>query len=111
MAYGMLGANALIENVNILAFNISKSYFMYFNIPLYNIPNIKNFIFFNISLKYYFFIIFLIIFYFQFISSSLFLSFSMYLSSLKPTTKPTPFYCPHPLLPATTAHSHNPHRP
>ena len=41
-----------------LAFTISKSYFIYFNISLNNTPNVKSFIFFTTSLKYYFFIIF-----------------------------------------------------
>ena len=45
------------KNANILAFDISKSYFIYFNIPLYNTLNIKSFIFFTILLKYYLFII------------------------------------------------------
>ena len=39
-------------------FSNSKLYFIYFNIPFYNIPNIKSFIFFTTSLKYYFFILF-----------------------------------------------------
>ena len=62
---------------------------MYFNTPLYNISNIKGFIFFTTSLKYYFFILFLILFYPQ--STSLPLSFSMCISLLpnknnQPTT-------------------------
>ena len=41
-----------------LAFSISKTYFINFNNSLYKILNIKDFIFFTTSLKYYFFIIF-----------------------------------------------------
>ena len=33
------------KNANILAFTISKSYFINFNIPLFNTPNIKHSIF------------------------------------------------------------------
>ena len=46
-----------------IAFSNTKHYFIYFNTPLYNIPNIKGFIFFTTSLKYYFFIVFLILSY------------------------------------------------
>ena len=45
----------LLKLLKILAFIISKSYFINFNIPLYNIPNIKNFIFFITLLKYYYY--------------------------------------------------------
>ena len=40
-----------------LAFNISKTYFIYFNNSFDNSSNIKSFIFFTISLKYYYFFI------------------------------------------------------
>ena len=39
-----------------IAFNNSKGYFIYFNILLYNTPNINDFIFFTTSFKYDFFI-------------------------------------------------------
>ena len=52
-----------------------KHYFIYFNIQLYNIPNIKGFIFFTTSLKYNFFILFY--------SLHLFLSLSLCISSPK----------------------------
>ena len=38
-----------------LAFNISKTYFIYFNNSFDNSSNIKSFIFFTISLKYYYY--------------------------------------------------------
>ena len=41
-----------------LVFSILKYYFIYFNTSLYNISNIKGFIFFTTSLKYYLFIIY-----------------------------------------------------
>ena len=55
-----------------IAFNNSKGYFIYFNILLYNTPNINDFIFFTTSFKYDFFI--------NFYSSSTHLSLSSYLS-------------------------------
>ena len=55
-----------------IAFSNSKSYFIYFNISLYNTPNINDSIFFTISFKYNFFI--------NFYSSSTPLSLSSYLS-------------------------------
>ena len=38
-----------------LAFNISKTYFIYFNNSFDNLSNFKSFIFFTISLKYYYY--------------------------------------------------------
>ena len=59
-----------------LAFSISKTYSIYFNISFYDMLNIKSFIFFTASLKYYF------LFYFLFfiLSLSLSLSQAVYLS-------------------------------
>ena len=39
-----------------LVFNTSKTYFIYFTIPLYNTPNIKGSIYFNPSFKYSFYL-------------------------------------------------------
>ena len=77
--------------LKIIPFNISKHY-IFFNTPLYNIPNIKHLICFNTSLKYYFLYYFLIFFYCQCIS------FSMYIFSPK---QKHPTYHSRP-LPATT---------
>ena len=85
--------------LKIIPFNISKHY-IFFNTPLYNIPNIKHLICFSTSLKYYFLYYFLIFFYCQCISFSFFLplSFSMYIFSPK---QKHPTYHSRP-LPATT---------
>ena len=69
-----------------LAFSTSKIYFINFNDSLSNNPNIKDFIFFTASLKYYFFY---------------YLLFSF--SSLSLQTNPLPL----PIPTATTAHSHS----
>ena len=57
--------------LKILAFNILKSYFITFNISLYNTLNIKTYISFTTSFKYYFFIIFYYFFVFIFFILSL----------------------------------------
>ena len=75
-----------------ITFSISKHYFIYFNIQLYNTSNIKVFIFFTTSLKYNFFYSFLF-------STSFPLSFSMYFFSQTKTPKP-------PLM-ATASHRHH----
>ena len=46
-----------------LAFNILKTNFIIFNASLFNTPNIKTFIFFTTSLKYYFLSFFIYLFY------------------------------------------------
>ena len=53
----------LPRKLNILVFIISKSYFINFNIPLYNPPNIKNFYYFTTLFKYSFFILSLCFFF------------------------------------------------
>ena len=60
------------KNANILAFNISKPYFIYFNIPLYNTPNIKVSIFLTPHLN-----ILYLIFIYLFLPISLSLSLSL----------------------------------
>ena len=62
--------------LKIIPFNISKHY-IFFNTPLYNIPNIKHLICFSTSLKYYFLYYFLIFF---IVNASLSLSFFLSLS-------------------------------
>ena len=44
----------LIKDFKKFSITISKTYFINFNTSLYNTPNIKDFIFFTTSLKYYF---------------------------------------------------------
>ena len=65
--HGTLGIRAFSSTiVKNLAFIISKHYFYNFNASFYNIPNIKHFIFFTTSFKYYFFYNFLFLFCFYF---------------------------------------------
>ena len=101
------GAFTMVE-LTFLTFNISKTHFIYFNTPLYNMSNINGsffLFFFNASFKYSFFIIFYSFFiFFSFLLSPLSLSSSPSLSLLTHT------YChhlsllcrPHPLPPTTT---------
>ena len=85
-----------------ITFKISKHYFIYINTPLYNTPNIKSFIFFTTSLKYYLFVIYNSFFFFS--MRHLFLSFSVCLSSPSKNNQPTlhghcqppPTQCHHP---------------
>ena len=76
------GAFTTVE-LTFLTFNISKTHFIYFNAPLYNMSNINGsffLFFFNASFKYSFFIIFYSFFIFFFIltlsSFSIFFSIS-----------------------------------
>ena len=55
----------LSRMLNILAYTISKSYFINFNIPLYNLPNIKTYIILSLHLN----ILFLFFLYVFFIHS------------------------------------------
>ena len=82
----------LLKLLKILAFIISKFYFINFNIPLYNIPNIKNFIFFITLLKYYYYYYY---FFFLILNLSLPLSSSMLRVCLlsNPLPQPPPPTC------------------